>query len=103
MEPSVIHQPRVAWDAACAFVRAAAGADFDAFAGEVRNLLGSAYRDELTYTRLRMCTAEVGERAGYQITDAEVGMWRARLEDLLRERPDLVGTVRSLTAQVPRR
>jgi hypothetical protein len=103
MAPSVIHQPRVAWDAARAFVRAAAGADFDAFAGEVHNLLGRAYGDELMYTRLRLCTAEVGERAGYQITDAEVGMWRARLEDLLRERPELVGTVRNLTGRVPRR
>ena len=103
MAPSVIHQPRVAWDAASAFVRAAAGADFDTFAGAVRNLLGSVYYDRLTDTRLRLCTADVGERAGYQITDTEVGMWRARLEDLLRERPEMVGTVRDLSARVPRR
>jgi hypothetical protein len=74
-----------------------------AITGAVRNLLGSGYGEQLTCTRLRLCTAEVGERAGYQITDAEVGMWRARLEDLLRERPELAGTVRHLSAGVPRR
>ncbi len=34
--------------------------------------------------------------------DGEAGKWRARLEDLLRSRPELAGTVQELTAMVPR-
>ena len=37
MTQSVIHQPRVAWEAARAFVRMAAGPGYDAYAGRVLN------------------------------------------------------------------
>ena len=37
------------------------------------------------------------------VTDVEAGKWRVRLEDLLRTRPDLAGTVIELTAMAPRR
>jgi hypothetical protein len=103
MAQPVIHQPRVAWDGARAFVRAAGGPDFDAFAGRVLSRLGAELYGELANTRRRLLTASVQSSDTDRFTaDVEAGKWRVRLEDLLRNRPDLITAVRNLTEAAAR-
>jgi hypothetical protein len=98
MTQMVIHQPRVAWDGARAFVRSAAGPDYDVFAGQVRSRLGFEFSDELANTRRRLLTAWAETLGDRHVADIELGRWRVRLEDLLRTRPDLIDSVRDLIA-----
>ena len=103
MSQSVIHQPRVAWDAARAFVRAAGAPGYDAFAGRVLSRLGTDLYGELADTRARLLSASVESSDDDRFTvDVEAGKWRVRMEDLLRTRPDLVPVVRELTEAAPR-
>jgi hypothetical protein len=98
MTTTVLHQPRVAWDGARAFVRAAMSpAHFDAFARQVRDDLGPDLLDALEDTYARV--AENLERTGGDryVLDVEAGKWRIRLEELLRTRPDLAGRVVALS------
>lgn len=93
----VIHQPRVAWDGARAIV-AAAGAgepEYAAFADQVGLLLGPSYRNALLDTRYRLATET---RPDTPLVEA--GIWRTRLEDLLRGRPDVAEDLRILTSAV---
>jgi hypothetical protein len=98
MTHSVIHQPRVAWDGARAFVQAAGGPKYDAFAGQVVSRLGTELYGELAATRERILTAWAETGGDQHITDTELGRWRVRLDDLLRTRPELTGTIIDLTA-----
>ena len=102
MTATVIHQPRVAWDGACAFVRVAADAGLPGLR-RLRAASGSArgLRD-LEDTRERVLANLVWTGGDRYCTDVEAGKWRVRLEDLLRPRPDLTGAVIELTAMVPR-
>jgi len=93
----VIHQPRVAWEGARAFVRAAAGPHYDDFAAHVLNRLGSEAYGQFADTRQRLLTALVETGGDRHAGDAEAGKWRVRLEDLLRTRPELIEAVRDLT------
>jgi hypothetical protein len=96
MTQSVIHQPRVAWDAARAFVRMAGGPGYDAYAGQVLNRLGPEVYGELADTRRRLLEAAVKTSDRYTL-DVEAGKWRVRIEDLLRNDPSLITPVRELT------
>jgi hypothetical protein len=100
MTQSVIHQPRVAWDGARAFVRAAGGPRYDAFAGQVISRLGTELYAQLADTRERILTAWAQTGGDRHITDTELGKWRVRLDDLLRTRPELTEAIRDLTAAV---
>jgi hypothetical protein len=97
MAPSVIHQPRVAWDAARVFVRAASSRDYEAFAALVADWLGTEHYVELAETRERILMGWLETDGDRHVTDVEMGRWRARLEDLLRARPDLIDAVRELS------
>jgi hypothetical protein len=86
MAPKIIHQPRVAWELARVAVDAAAAGDdqYVWFATRVADLLGAAYRRELFDTRTRLA-----QRPGADPRQVETGVWRVRLEDVLRSRPEL--------------
>ena len=98
MAQLIIHQPRVAWDGERAFVRAAGGRDYEAFAGRVFSELGAELYTEHLESRERILTAWVQTGGDRHATDIELGRWRVRLDDLLRARPDLIEAVRELTA-----
>lgn len=102
MTPTVIHQPRVAWDGALAFVRVAGTAAYPVFADYVRARLGPEMHAHFEDTRERVFANLVWNDGDRQVTDAEAARWRARLDELLRHRPDLTTTVMELTAMVPR-
>jgi hypothetical protein len=97
MTHSVIHQPRVAWDAARTFVRAAGSSDYDQFAGRVYQQLGVEVYGELSDTRKRLILADAELPGDQYVIDVEAAKWRVRLEDLLRDRPDLVDTIQHLS------
>ena len=102
MTSMVTHQPRVAWDGARAFVRIAQTPYYDDFAVNVLRRLGPEQYDMLEDTRARVLDNLSRTGGDRYITDVEAGKWRVRLEDLLRSRPDLIGTVLELTSMVPR-
>jgi hypothetical protein len=102
MTQTVIHQSRVAWDGARAFIRAARDPGYEEFARQVHGLLGPDARAALAESRERIAAAEVRLPGDRHATDVEAGRWRVRLEDLLRSRPDLVPDVLDLTERAPR-
>jgi hypothetical protein len=97
MTHSVIHQPRVAWEAARAFVRMAGGPRYDAYAGQVLSRLGPQMYGELAETRRRLLEASGKGDHDRFTTDVEAGKWRVRIEDLLRTDPSLVTPLQELT------
>jgi len=103
MTQSVIHQPRVAWEAARVFVRMAGGPRYDAYAGQVLNRLGPQVYGDLATTRRRLLAAAVDSSNSDRFAaDVEAGKWRVRLEDLLRNDPSLITVVRELTEAAAR-
>lgn len=94
---TVIHQPRVAWDGALAFVRAAGSPHSESFAAAVLAQLGSEVFGQFADTRQRLLTALVETGGDRCAADVEAGKWRVRLEELLRSRPDLTPAVIDLT------
>jgi hypothetical protein len=101
MAQSVIHQPRVAWDAALAFVRMAGRPGYDVFAGQVLEQLGTELYGELGNTRMRLLRAAV-QTSDRFTHDVEAGKWRVRLEDLLRTNAALITPLRDLTEAAAR-
>ncbi|MFI5896455.1 hypothetical protein ACIA5D_40785 [Actinoplanes sp. NPDC051513] len=97
MTPSVVHQPRVAWDGARAFVRAAGSAHSEQFAARVLARLGSEIYGQFADTRQRLLTALVETGGDRYASDVEAGKWRVRLEELLRARPELTEALHELT------
>ncbi len=92
MNQRVTHQPRLAWDAARAFVSAV---DSDGvyfwLIDRIGELLGGEYQRALSETRTRVLWPQRPDAVS-----VETGTWRVRLEDALRTRPELVGALRDL-------
>jgi hypothetical protein len=101
MTPMVIHQPRVAWDGARAFVRAAASENYEPFADDVFAKLGEDVFDDYQGTRARIVAAQTRTPGDRSVLDVEAGKWRVKLEDLLRSHPDMVREVLALTDVAP--
>jgi hypothetical protein len=97
MTQAVIHQPRVAWDGARAFVRAAGSADAERFALLVLDRLGEESHAQFLDTAQKLRAWTSGDRYA---TDVESGKWRVRLDDLLQTRPDLIPVILDLTKTV---
>jgi hypothetical protein len=94
---TVLHRPRVAWEAARVFV---AATDDDAYwwlSEMVGRYLGLMFQFKLSETRLRL------GREGAFAEFAEMGAWRARIEELLQDRPDLLPLVFELVTETSTR
>jgi hypothetical protein len=96
MTSGIIHQQRLAWD--CARVLAEA-ADTDRLyfwvGARLRELLGPEHEWVLSQSRTRLL---IGARSDQR--QVESGLWRARLEDTLRERPELSIALTMLTDDI---
>ena len=89
----MIHQSRLCWEAARVFARAAGSEDWCGWlADQLGRLFGPAYRQALieSRARLRLSPQVDGSRA-------EVGLWRVRLDELLRAVPEAEVALQSLT------
>lgn len=95
----VQHQPRVAWDGARAFVRAATRHNFAEFSRRVRDRLGPDVQEQLIATRDYLIASGIWDDGDRYPMDVEAGKWRWRLQDLLQARPDLAGAIVDLTAE----
>lgn len=95
----IIHQPRLAWDAARAMVTACGSDQHFAWLSEqVRQLLGPDYQRSLADTRHRLTgTARAEGR------HVEAGAWRVRFDDLLRHHPSLAEPLHALITQLTTR
>ena len=92
-----VHQPRVAWDGARAFVQAAGSPHSEQFAARVLSRLGSEVYGQFADSRQRLLTALVETGGDRYAADVEAGKWRVRLEDLMRQNPQLIVAVQDLT------
>ncbi|SCL20687.1 hypothetical protein GA0070624_2076 [Micromonospora rhizosphaerae] len=82
----------MAWDTARVIVGAVHDEElFGWLSHEIGNLLGPAAEDALRETRDHV------RRGGRDRALVESGRWRVRLEDTLRERPEVAEELRSLT------
>lgn len=98
---TVVHQPRIAWEGARAFVRAAGSQNYEGFAARVLAELGSEFYGQFADSRQRLLTALVETGGDRYAGDVEAGKWRVRLEDLMRADPSRADTVRALTTAAP--
>jgi hypothetical protein len=92
MAPKVLHQPRVAWDLARILVTVAdlGGSEYVWLSKRLTDLVGARYRAYLIETRTRLATTRADRR------EVEVGLWRVRLEELMRNQPDAAEDLRLL-------
>ncbi|GIH12019.1 hypothetical protein [Rugosimonospora africana] len=92
MTRSIVHPQRLAWDGARAFV-ALADSDREYFwlGARLRELLGADHEQALSDSRTRLMW-QIRTNA----VSIEAGLWRARLADVLAERPELALALRYL-------
>ncbi|TKK87507.1 hypothetical protein FDA94_16900 [Herbidospora galbida] len=87
---------RVAWEAARVLVEASTAETYWWVSDMVGRHLGVMYQLKLAETRLRLVEND-------EFTVAETGTWRARLDELLGDRPDLMPLVADLTKETAAR
>jgi hypothetical protein len=92
MTGQVVHHPRLAWDAASVFVRALRSDQVCRWlGGQLGRKLGPAYQRALSESRDRLWSSDRPDAP-----QVESGLWRARLEDLLRAGPEMAGPLQTL-------
>jgi hypothetical protein len=95
MEASVLHQPRVAFDAARVLVNVSGAADEDLYVwygDQLAALFGPSYLGKLLATRNMLKRSQRGD-----IRNVETGRWRVRLEDMLRTQAGVAESLHHLT------
>ncbi|MEN3533948.1 hypothetical protein AAH991_02440 [Microbispora sp. ZYX-F-249] len=98
---AVIHRERVAWESARVFVAAATDDAYWWLGETLGRHLGQTYELDLKRTRLRL-RRDDAPRAGRAHEDAlsaEVAAWRARIEDVLTEHPEIAPVLRQVTEE----
>jgi hypothetical protein len=90
MTSTIVHQPRVAWDAARALTWAAMAdaATYSWCRDWVAALFGPELAAALAATR-RQLTDPTTTPSAVQVQQVQQGLWRVRVEDALRRSPDL--------------
>ncbi|TQS23057.1 hypothetical protein [Microbispora sp. KK1-11] len=102
---AVIHRERVAWESARVFVAAATDDAYWWLGETLGRHLGHTYERDLTRTRARLHRDEPRPVQGVRedALSAEVGAWRARIEGVLEERPELAAVLWQLIEETGRR
>ncbi|KAB8183967.1 hypothetical protein [Microbispora catharanthi] len=102
---AVIHRDRVAWESARVFVAAATDNAYWWLGETLGRHLGQTYERDLARTRTRLLRDEARPVRGVREDplSAEVGAWRARIEDVLTERPDLAAVLWQVIEETGRR
>jgi hypothetical protein len=94
MNKTIVHQPRVAWDGARVFVSAAPLGLYTWLSDQVGRQLGVTCQRQLAATRA-LLLSDVRPGAEH----VEAGVWRVRLEDLMRRRPELTEPLAALAQE----
>jgi hypothetical protein len=99
MSMGIVHHQRLAWDCARAFIAVTdSDRDYLWLSNELRRLLGPGYELALSDARTRLMFA-----ARPDTPQIEAGLWRARMEDVLRQRPELALALAALVEDARRR
>jgi hypothetical protein len=99
MTQTIVHHQRLAWDCARAFTAVVEDdLGYHWLSGELRTVLGPDYELALSdsHARLRYSTRP-------DAMSAETGLWRARIEDALRQRPELAPALDALARDAGQR
>lgn len=101
MQSTVVHQQRVAWDAALAITAAARAGDavFGLCRDRIAAVLGSTAAAALEATRRRLSDPSASPNEG----QVQTGLWRVRLDDALRSDPSTAQHLRRLATEVAAR
>jgi hypothetical protein len=91
-----MHQPRIAWDAALALIRAveSGGTAYAQCRDRFVRLFGVTIGSEIEATRRRLASPT----APANRIHIEQGLWRVKLEDYLRSRPELADELIAVVA-----
>ena len=99
MTGRIVHHQRLAWDCARAFVTlAAAEHEYYWLQARLRELLGPDFAADLSDSRTRLLWTRRPDAS-----PAEAGLWRAKVVDLLGERPELCLALESLMSEAQAR
>jgi hypothetical protein len=101
MEANVLHQPRVAFDAARVLVDVSIARDeglYEWYGDQLTAVLGPSYLHKLRTTRSELIRSERDD-----VRSAEAGKWRVRFEDELRTRTGVAESLQHLTLATSRR
>jgi hypothetical protein len=83
MGQAIIHRPRLAWDAAHAFVTAVEHGRYSWLRDQVATYLGEEYADRVIDTEVRL-------RFNPEAANAEMGLWRVVLDELIFTDPRVI-------------
>jgi hypothetical protein len=98
MSVYVIHQPRVAWDAAQMMISSCLSGQFGWMCDRVEELFGPDYANALWQSLMQL-----QHSTRLDIRQVEVGVWRVRLEDALRGRPELAERLHAVVLEAKTR
>ena len=98
MSVTVIHQPRVAWDAAQMMISSCMSGQFGWMCDRVEELFGPEYANALWQSLMQLQHSPRPD-----IRQAEVGIWRVRLEDAMRDRPELAERLQAVVVEAKTR
>ncbi len=98
MSVNVIHQPRVAWDAAQMMISCCMTGHFGWMCDHIGDLFGPEYANALWQTLMRLQHSERDN-----IRQVELGLWRVRFEDAMLANPPLAAQLHTLVLEAKAR
>jgi hypothetical protein len=98
MSVTVIHQPRVAWDAARMMVSCCMTGQFGWLCDHIGDLFGPDYANALWQTLMHLQHSERDD-----IREVELGVWRVRFEDVMLGNPPLAARLHALVLEAKAR
>jgi hypothetical protein len=94
MSVTVIHQPRVAWDAARMMISSCMTGHFGWMCDHIGDLFGSEFANALWQTLMHLQHSERDN-----IRQIELGLWRVRFEDAMLRMPALAAPLQALVVE----
>jgi hypothetical protein len=91
MSVTVIHQPRVAWDAAQMMISSCMSGQFGWMCDRIQELFGPEFANALWQTLMHLQHSE-----RLDIREVELGLWRVRFEDAMLYDPPLAARLHAL-------
>jgi hypothetical protein len=98
MSVTVIHQPRVAWDAAQMMISSCMSGQFGWMCDQIQELFGPEFANGLWQTLMNLQHSE-----RLDIREVELGLWRVRFEDAMLSDPPLAARLHALVLEAKAR
>jgi hypothetical protein len=98
MSVTVIHQPRVAWDAAQMMISSCMSGQFGWMCDQIQELFGPEFANALWQTLMNLQHSD-----RLDIREVELGLWRVRFEDAMLYDPPLAARLQALVLEAKAR